>query len=228
MFQTFRSRAVSALAGGALLVTLVAGAAPASAAPPHVVSIATARGLAVGTTVTVEGTVTVASGTFASSFFDEGFAIQDLTGGIYISTADNLGLHQRDRARVTGVVQNFSGLLVLVPASDSGVVAHGRGLPVLTTPVRTGQVGPANQGKIVTILGRVTAAVEPDPPFGSKLSVDDGSGPIRVFLNSSTNIDPTDFAAGDLVLVTGFSSAFETPELDPRAASDLLILAHHP
>ena len=228
MFQTVKSRTSSALVGGALLTALFASAAPAVAAPPpHVVSIEHARSLAVGTTVTVEGTVTVASGTFASSFFDEGFAIQDRTGGIYISTADNLGLELRQRARVTGVVQDFSGLLVLVPASDSDVVSRPHGPRVFSTPVRTGHVGPANQGRIVTILGRVTEPVEPDPPFGSKKYFPDGSGTIRVFFNSSTDIDPTGFTTGELVLITGFSSAFETPELDPRSESDIRTPGHH-
>ena len=227
MFQALQTRAASAIAGGALLLTLFA-AAPAAAAPSHVVSIATARSQPVGTTVTVEGTVTVTSGTFASSFFDEGFAVQDPTGGIYVSTADDLGLRQGGRARVTGVVQDFSGLLVLVPASDSDVTSRGLGLPILTTLVATGHVGPANQGRIVSVLGRVTEAVVPDPPFGSKLFVDDGSGTLRVYLNASTNINPARFAAGDLVLATGFSSAFDTPELDSRADSDLVVLSHHP
>ncbi|HEY0782684.1 MAG TPA: hypothetical protein VGE98_09535, partial [Thermoanaerobaculia bacterium] len=202
---------------------------PVWADSPHPITIAAARAMAVGSTVTVEGTVTVASGTFASSFFDEGFAIQDRTGGIYVSTANNLNLHLREAARVTGVLQDSSGLLVLVPASDSDVDSRDHGRRVHSILVHTGNVGPANQGRIVTILGKVTEAIEPDPPFGSKLFVDDGSGAIRVFLNSSTNIDPTRFAEGDLVLVTGFSSAFETPELDPRGNFDLEVLhrRHH-
>jgi len=227
MLESLRSRATSVLPGAALLVCLTAAAVPVWADSPHPITIAAARAMTVGSTVTVEGTVTVASGTFASSFFDEGFAIQDRTAGIYVSTANNLDLHLRERARVTGVLQDFSGLLVIVPASDADVDSHDHGRRVHPILVHTGDVGPANQGRLVTILGKVAEAVEPDPPFGSKLFVDDGSGAIRVFLNSSTNIDPTRFAEGDLVLVTGFSSAFETPELDPRANFDLVVLHRH-
>lgn len=71
--------------------------------------------------VTVEGSVTVPSGVFTSSTFDQGFAIEDETGGIYISTIDNLNLHLHRRVRVTGALgDNGVGLMILVPASPAG------------------------------------------------------------------------------------------------------------
>src|SRR5262245_10419748 len=86
---------------------LAVSAAAVQAAP---ISIAAARHLPLGTVVTVEGSVTVPSGVFASSFFDEGFAIQDSTAGIYISMADNLGLRFLQKARVTGTLMDSGGL----------------------------------------------------------------------------------------------------------------------
>src|ERR1700750_1095382 len=87
-----------ALLALALLVNLALPAA-GRAAPPatpyapavHVISIAEARSLPPNTVVTVDGSVTVPSGAFSSSTGDQGFAIQDHTGGIYVSVADNLG-----------------------------------------------------------------------------------------------------------------------------------------
>jgi hypothetical protein len=74
-----------------------------SGAPPRAaLSIAEARSLPLGTVVTVDGSVTVASGTFSSSTFNQGFAIQDYTGGIYVSVADNLGFAPRQQVRVRG------------------------------------------------------------------------------------------------------------------------------
>jgi hypothetical protein len=87
--------------------------------------------------------------------------------------------------------------------------------------VRTGSVGPANQGRIVRVVGVITQPVVPDPPFGEKVFVDDGSGPIRVFVNTSTGIDVSGLAQGQLLSVVGFSSAFNDPEIDPRFQSDL-------
>src|SRR5690348_18414675 len=81
-----------------------------------VISIAEARSLPLGTVVTIDGSVTVPSGAFSSSTFDQGFAIQDRTGGIYVSTSDNLGFTLRQQVRVTGTLGDtvLPGLLVLV------------------------------------------------------------------------------------------------------------------
>src|SRR6476660_8610929 len=119
-----------------LLFTL---SAAVQAASP--ISIAAARHLPMGTVVTVEGSVTTPSGVFASSFFDEGFAIQDRTGGIYVSMADNLGLSFRQEARVTGTLADSGGLLVLIPLSDADVTAHDGGAEVAPHFVHTGHVG---------------------------------------------------------------------------------------
>ena len=72
------------------------------------ISIAEARSLPLGTVVTVDGSVTVASGAFSSSIFDQGFAIQDYTGGIYVSVADNLGFALRQQVRVRGQLADSS------------------------------------------------------------------------------------------------------------------------
>jgi|HubBroStandDraft_3_1064219.scaffolds.fasta_scaffold31190_2 hypothetical protein len=212
------------LSGGLLAASLASAASPVVAdrtSSPRPISIADARSMPLGSVVTVEGSVTVPSGAFSSSSFDEGFAIQDRTAGIYVSVATNLGLTVRQRALVTGQLVDSFGLLTLVPADPGEVEVRGRGPKVRPLWVRTGRVGPANQGLLVRVVGKITAPVEPDPPFGSKIFVDDGSGPIRVFVNASTGIDVSGLAAGQLLAATGFSSAFNDPEIDPRFQSDL-------
>jgi hypothetical protein len=196
------------------IVSVAAQAAPA-------ISIAAARHLPLGTVVTVEGSVTVPSGVFASSFFDEGFAVQDATAGIYVSMADNLGLRLRQEARVTGTLMDSGGLLILVPASDSDVTARGRGAIVLPRFSRTGAIGEATEGLIVVVAGRITR-LEDDEPFGQKVFVDDGSGEIRIFINNGANIDVSHLHPGQPVVVTGFSGQFIDYEIDPRFPSDLL------
>lgn len=100
------------------LASLITGnATPRPVAPAaSAISIAEARSLPLGTVVTITGSVTVASGAFSSSTFDQGFAIQDRTGGIYVSTPDNLGFAPRQQLRVTGTLADtvLPGLLVLV------------------------------------------------------------------------------------------------------------------
>jgi hypothetical protein len=215
-----------AAACAAFIINPPTMAAPATAGvmtahDPHPIAIGDARRLPLGTVVTVEGSVTVPSGAFSSSSFDEGFAIQDETGGIYVSVATNLGLAVRQRVLVTGQLVDSFGLLTLVPAADSDVEAEGHGRGVRPLWVRTGGVGPANQGLIVRVVGVITQPVVPDPPFGSKVFVDDGSGPIRIFVNTSTGIDVSGLEQGQLLSVIGFSSAFNDPEIDPRFQSDL-------
>ena len=52
------------------------------------------------TVVTIEGTVTTPSGVFASSYADQGFAIQDRTAGIFVSFPNtNIGVGRRGTSR---------------------------------------------------------------------------------------------------------------------------------
>jgi hypothetical protein len=227
MIRTSKSVTYRCLAAAWLLVVGVtlaavpAYASDATATTPRRTTIGAARRLPVGTVVTLTGSVTVPSGIFNSSFGDEGFAIQDATGGIYVSIADNLNIALQQRVEVTGALTENAGLLTLVPAADSDVAVLGRGFRIRPHWERTGNVGPANQGLLVNVVGIITEDIEPDPPFGNKITLSDGSKPIRVFINTSSGIDISTLAKGQLLSVTGFSSAFDTPEIDPRFQTDL-------
>src|SRR5215475_4967785 len=140
-----------------LLITLIT-CGTAFAAPP-IISIAEARALPLGTVVTVDGSVTVPSGAFSSSTFDQGFAIQDHTGGIYVSVPDNLGFTFKQQVRVTGELADtvVPGLLVLINVTE--IKAHGSGPKVQALPVATGAVGEATEGKLVKITGTITQPI---------------------------------------------------------------------
>src|SRR5262249_45290870 len=149
-----------------------------------------ARALPLGTVVTIDGSVTVPSGAFSSSTFDQGFAIQDGTAGIYVSTPDNLGFVQRQQVRVTGTLADtvLPGLLVLVDVTT--VKAHGTGpKPPPPLSVATGGVGEGTEGSIVHISGTISQPVVNDLPFGFIIVVNDGSGDINVFVAASTGIN---------------------------------------
>jgi hypothetical protein len=200
-------------------------AATTFAQTPKVISIAEARSLPLGTTVTIDGSVTVPSGAFSSSTFDQGFAIQDRTGGIYVSTSDNLGFALRQQVRVTGTLADtlLPGLLVLVDVTD--VKAHGSGPKVQALPVTTGGVGEATEGSIVRITGTITQPIINDLPFGFIIVVNDGSGEINVFVAASTGIDVSGLSPGQTIEVTGFSGQFADHfEVDPRNQSDIRVL----
>jgi uncharacterized protein YdeI (BOF family) len=69
-----------------------------------VVSIKKAKKLALGTSVTIEGNVTVAPGTFTSSFSDAGFQVQDQSGGTYVTIKTDPHLTLGQKVRLTGKV----------------------------------------------------------------------------------------------------------------------------
>lgn len=197
-----------------------------SLASAQTISIAAARALPLGTVVTVQGTVTVPSGTYTSSTFDQGFAIQDGTAGIYVSTVDDNGLNIYHRARVTGTLGDDGfGVLVLRPASAADVVRlHLPGL-VLPAAKETGDISKATEGLLVEVEGVVTRPVVDDRPFGFQVFIDDGSGETQVFIAASTGINPLELRwirPGRRIHAIGFSSQFLAQyEVLPRFRFDI-------
>jgi uncharacterized protein YdeI (BOF family) len=224
-FSTIR-RALSALQVFTLVTALfiIAPEAVHSGPPtPAKISIAEARSLPLGTVVTIDGSVTVASGAFSSSTFDQGFAIQDRTGGIYVSVADNLGFAPRQQVRVTGQLADSFGLLVLINVTD--IKSHGSGPKVQPLPVTTSAVGEATQGKLVRITGTIIQPLINDLPFGFIIVVDDGSGETNVFVSASTGIDVSGLDPGQTIEVTGFSGQFDDHfEVNPRVQGDIKVV----
>jgi hypothetical protein len=211
----FRGWTAAGLFAAALLLPLPSRAAGA-------IDIAAARALPLGTVVTVEGSVTVPSGDFSSSTFDEGFAIQDRTGGIFVSLAADLDLTLRQEVEVTGpLADNGHGVLTVVPADPHDVRVEGRGRRVEPRWVSTASVSEATEGLLVEVVGTITAPIVPDPPFGTIITLDDGSGPIRIFVCTSTGIDLGGLAQGERLRVTGLSYQFGDYEVDPRFPRDI-------
>ena len=191
------------------------------------ISIAEARSLPLGTEVTIDGSVTVPSGAFSSSTFDQGFAIQDRTGGIYVSVPDNLGFALRQQVRVTGTLADtvLPGLLVLVDVTEVKAVPSGPKEQPL--PVATGAVGEATEGKLITITGTITQPIVNDLPFGFIIFMNDGSGEVHAFVCASTGIDVSGLSPGQTVEITGFSGQFaDSFEVDPRTQSDIRIITN--
>ncbi len=207
----------------ALLVAFAPDAAHPAPPTPKTITIAAARRLPLGTVVTIDGSITVPSGAFSSSTFDQGFAIQDRTGGIYVSVDDDPGLAPRRQARVTGRLDELFGLLILGNVAD--IKPHGSGPKVRALPLATGDVGAASEGMLVRVTGTITRPTQDDLPFGRIVFVDDGSGEVQVFVCVSTGIDVSGLSPGQTIDVTGFSGQFDgTIEVEPRFQSDITVL----
>lgn len=212
-----------ALAG---LCLLLAPVARASAKPScQALSISDARGLPLGTEVTIEGTVSTPSGAFASSFFDVGFGLQDRDAGIYISVQTDPHVLPGDRVRVTGVLTDSFGLLVLIPDALTDVARLGHTHPPIAQHEPTGSIGESTEGLLVTVKGRVTQAPTSDLPYGYKFTVDDGSGALQIFINTGVGLDLTPLSVGTKLRITRFSSQFDDHfEIDPRSSDDIVVL----
>lgn len=216
-------RMFTALAGVCLLIAPVtsAGAKPAC----NELSIEDARAMPVGTEVTLDGTVSTPSGAFSSSFFDVGFGLEDREAGIYVSVQTDPHLVPGDRVRVTGVLADSFGLLVLIPDAITDVTRLGHAHPPNAQPEKTGSIGESSEGLLVAVKGRVTQAPTSDLPYGYKFTVDDGSGALQIFVNTPTGIDLGPLSVGKKVKVTGFSSQFDDHyEIDPRSQDDIVVL----
>ena len=187
--------------------------------------IADARAQGVGATVTVEGYVSVASGTFTGFSYDQGFAIQDDSAGIYVSIAVDPALHLNKYVRVTGTLASSYNQLVL-SADIADVEVLSGASRVAATEMATGDINNDSEGTLVAVEGTVTSGPVYDLPYGWKFYVNDGSGDITVFIASTvSNLDPFDvpwLVVGQKVRVTGMSSEFADHfEINPRRRGDL-------
>jgi uncharacterized protein YdeI (BOF family) len=222
--STHTGRGARALLPLALLALTLA-LLPAAALAVTTIDIAAARALPLGSTVTIKGAITVPAGVFSSSTFDEGFALQDRSGGIYVSIATNLGLAPRQQVRVTGhLADNGFGLLILVVESPAAVKPLGTGPKVAPRPLATGEISEATEGLLVQVVGTITRPVSNDLPFGFEVFLDDGSGETKIFVCASAGIDVSGLAVGQTLQAIGFSGQFAAQyEVLPRTPSDLQV-----
>ena len=202
---------------------MAAAARPAHAQPDMpTTSLAEAREQGPGATVRVVGIVSVPPGVF-----DGGFAIQDQTGGIWVmAPADPVRLRLGQRVRVQGTLDDPNGQLS-IHAAGIGPLGD-RDAP---TPrrVRTGALGESDEGWLVRVRGRVTGEVVEDSPWGWKVTIDDGSGPLLVFVDAETNVDVRPFRVGQTVEVTGFAGQYDDHyEVIPRAQVDVRVVPAGP
>jgi DNA/RNA endonuclease YhcR with UshA esterase domain len=188
------------------------------------IAIGEARGLPSDAEVTVEGAISVLPGIFNSSTGDQGFAIQDKTGGIYVSIADPLTAVTGDWVRVTGQLKQVAQQTVLASDKDAVELLGERGA-VATIDAATGDIDEPLEGHLVRVTGAVTKPVVDDSPYGFKVFIDDGSGELQIFVHlvgGEPLADVASLAVDQTVAVTGFVGQYEqTYEVMPRSADEL-------
>jgi hypothetical protein len=192
-----------------------AGCAAGDVGRPPAMPIAEARTQPMGSRVIVAGVVIVSPGAL-----DPGFALQDDSGGIYVSRAP-AAIELGATVRVDGTITAPDQRITIEPRS---IAITGRIEAPAPVGVKTAAVGPRTEGRLIAVRGTVTGDIVDDRPWGYKMYVDDGSGPLLVFIAATTRIDVTRYRAGQDLRVTGFSGRFGThTEILPRSQSDIAI-----
>ncbi|NJK32110.1 MAG: DNA-binding protein [Deltaproteobacteria bacterium] len=192
-----------------------------------VIDIADARELPSDGEASVEGVVTVAPGVFNSAIGDQGFAIQDESGGIYVSVPELLDFDLGDRVRVSGRLAQVAQFTTLL-ADPATIEVTDADESIAPIELATGEVGEATEGQLVRVTGTLTQAVGDDSPYGFKVFIDDGSGEIQVFVHivdGAPVVDLEGLEVGVMIAATGLSAQYEsTYEVTPRIAADVEIL----
>lgn len=192
----------------------------------RVTDIGEARSLPLGTKVTILGRITVASGGFASST-PYGYALQNGKEGIYVmdSTANAKDKYfMGEWVKVTGKLERVYGILMVQEENSKKQMPRIRQMPPVLA--NTADISEATAGKVVQTKGVVDSVVN-DLPYGYKIYMNDGSGQLLTFVNTSTDLlgDSTLWKSADSLQVTGFSTRYEsTFELCPRIFGDIRIL----
>jgi DNA/RNA endonuclease YhcR with UshA esterase domain len=199
-----------------------------SANPFSVISISEARALPPGSEVTVQGTVTVPSGAFSSST-PFGYALQDNGAGIYIvdSVAPMEGEYKSgELVTVTGRIEEINNLLVI---RETTATKKGTGNVITPIHVKTGNVSESHEGMIVN-TGGVIDSLDSDLPYGYKIYINDGSGRLIIFVNTSAGFlsDTIHWRVSDSISVTGFLAQYGTKyEVEPCKGTDIKVFPNN-
>ncbi len=160
--------------------------------------ISDARGSAKNTRLVVRGVVTMPSGLFEPA----AAVVEDESGAIYLRLGDDAGeLAVGQLIEAAGVHSTWTGmesLRISEPPQQLGEAA-------VPTPLSraTGAIGEPEEARLVIVRGIAASAPRRTSAHNSYFDLDDGSGPLRVFLSPALAFDVTAIAAGARLEVRG-------------------------
>ena len=202
-------------------------ASPHPSGDPSVVAIDVARAAAPNTRLRVRGVVTLPT----SVLGDGTAAIQDASGAIILRLGDEAGtLSAGDLVQVDGVRSTKSGMETLRVSSPPQRL----GSPAAPAPARhaTGALGEAHEAVLVVVRGAVIGTPRRTSAQNVYFDLDDGSGPLRVYLTPGSGIGSSGLAEGawvEIVGVLGQETSGQQPlrgyRLWPRQAADIRIVS---
>ncbi|MDQ3491722.1 MAG: lamin tail domain-containing protein [Chloroflexota bacterium] len=172
-----------------------------TATPDPPVTVEQARALPAGASVTVVARLSTPLGLTETG---RGAFAQDATGGLalYLASADWPPLPIGTDVRVRGRMESRYGLTTLRLDTAADLAVVGSGLPFDAVILDTGAAGDASEAQLVSVGAPVTGGAE-TLADGFAVTVDDGSGPLRVLAAAASGIRPEHLPSGTNVELTG-------------------------
>jgi DNA/RNA endonuclease YhcR with UshA esterase domain len=204
-----------------VLVFAAAGASAQNCADIHSANNGCAPSPYDGASVSLTGNVYVQAGTYNSG----SVYMQCPNGGMTFFDSSTGGvIFEGDNITVTGTVSAYgdeiqfaSGATVVLNSSGNALNA----IAIGTNDLADGSDQFGNFMKVQGVLSLVSSG------FNSIYEVDDGSGPVTVFVDGTTGIDTAvvDAMLGDIVSVQGSTKCYSAAgELLPRHTADFVLM----
>ncbi|WP_052360574.1 5'-nucleotidase C-terminal domain-containing protein [Oceanobacillus manasiensis] len=200
---------------------------------PQAVSVADARGLSDGTSVEVQGVVTVNSNSVSNGNQFTTY-IQDETGGINIykyEQGDLPELEKGTEVRVTGELETYNGLKEVVPGTID-VLADDQPLPeaheITISILQDTSTAEMYEGELVQVNGYISSI--PDSPAGGGYNIsfmdeELNSTTLRVMENA---LDVSQIEEGNWYDVTAIVSQYNSYQLIPTEQDDFILAENQP
>jgi hypothetical protein len=149
------------------------------------------------------------------------------SGGIVVYDYNLGGIYSEgDEVSITGTVSDYSGEIEIVSTTANSLLSAGN--PVVPTLIGTANLAAGTDllGDFMEVTGTLALV---SSGFNSTYTVDDGSGPVTVFVDGTTGIDTTsrmDNFVGDIVTIRGATKCYNGEgELLPRRDADVILTA---
>lgn len=180
--------------------------------PAQEVSLKEVQELDSSDRVIVEGVVTTPRDVLGSTTA----FMQSVDGGISITIPNGeVAITNGQHIRITGTVRLKNGRRYVATAAK-GLKILSTSIPIVSVTVPTDDVGGDQADQLVRVKGVVSLA------SGSKIEIDDGSGPVPIYIKSSTGIIRPKVRAGDTVEAVGIVSVSTSGiRILPRTQDDL-------
>ena len=190
------------------------------------IPIATARTL-VGSTVTVEGVVTMYSGGFFAGSSSVKFYIDDGSGGIQVFADGGNGIVDvdvGDVVRATGRLEFFRDALELIPSdpgADIEIVGSDTPPDPLLITIPENETDDTVLGRLNVVEGIATSIVDGSFDYQIELADEQGNSTL-VLIEKQTGVTAEPMNVGDRYRIVGISEFYQgEKQVKPRYQSDI-------